>query len=58
MEYVWDALREKHFHNRVFDSIDALENHLEAAALRAFENDPERLLSIVSWPRVKYVLIN
>jgi hypothetical protein len=58
MEYVWDDLREKHFHNRVFESINALANHLEAAAMRALENDPERLLSIVSWLRVKYVLIN
>ena len=52
VERVWDELRKKHFHNRVFDSIDASENHLEAA-LRAFENDPERLRSIVSWPWIK-----
>ena len=56
VEHVWDELREKHFHNRVFDSIDALENHLEAALL-AFENDPERLRSIVSWPWIKDVLM-
>lgn len=56
VEHVWDELREKHFHNRVFDSIDALENHLEAA-LRAFENDPEWLRSIVSWPWIKDVLL-
>ncbi|BBJ23996.1 hypothetical protein W01_19230 [Candidatus Nitrotoga sp. AM1P] len=24
VEHVWDELREKHFHNRVFDSLDAL----------------------------------
>ncbi|OCB01314.1 transposase [Acidithiobacillus ferrivorans] len=56
VEHVWDELREKHFHNRVFDSIGALEDHLEAA-LRAFENDPKRLRSIVSWPWIKDVLM-
>jgi hypothetical protein len=34
----WDELREKHFHNRVFDGIDALENHL-VDALRVVEQD-------------------
>ncbi len=56
VEHVWDELREKHFHNRVFDSIGALEDHLEAA-LRDFENDPGRLRSIVSWPWIKNVLM-
>jgi len=49
MEHVWDDLREKSFHNRVFESIDALENHLEAS-LRAMECDTERVRSIVAWP--------
>ncbi|MCO6427550.1 transposase [Nitrosomonas communis] len=31
VENLWDKLREKSFHNRVFDSLDALENHLEAS---------------------------
>ena len=31
VENLWDELREKSFHNRVFDSLLALENHLEAA---------------------------
>lgn len=26
VEHVWDELREKHFHNKVFDGLDALEN--------------------------------
>ncbi len=38
-EHLWDELREKYFHNRVFDSIDALENHL-ATALGDLENAP------------------
>jgi hypothetical protein len=31
LEDLWDELREKSFHNRVFDSLDALENHPEEA---------------------------
>ena len=31
VEHLWDELREKHFHNRVFDSLDALEDHLVTA---------------------------
>ena len=49
MEHVWDELREKSFHNRVFESIDALENHLEAS-LRRMEGDKDRIRSIVAWP--------
>ena len=47
-EHLWDELREKHFHNRVFDSIDTLENHL-VAALRDLENSPGRVKSITGW---------
>lgn len=47
-EHLWDELREKHFHNRVFDSIDALEDHL-VDALRDMENAPERVKSSAGW---------
>jgi hypothetical protein len=30
VENLWGELREKSFHNHVFDSLDALENHLES----------------------------
>jgi len=49
VEHIWDDLREKSFHNRVFDSIDSLEDHLEIALL-SMENDPNRVHSIVAWP--------
>ena len=49
VEHLWDELREKSFHNRVFDSLDALEHHLEVA-MRNMENDPARVHSIVAWP--------
>jgi hypothetical protein len=49
VEHLWDELREKSFHNLVFDSLDALENHLEIA-LHDMELDRERVHSIVAWP--------
>jgi len=49
MEHIWDDLREKFFHNRVFESIDALEDHLEKS-LRQMEGDKDRTRSIVAWP--------
>ena len=48
VEHVWDELREKFFHNRVFDSLDALENQLEFA-LRTYEVDQATIKSIVAW---------
>src|SRR5450756_2291765 len=38
-EHIWDELREKCFHNKVFNSIDALEDDL-AMGLLAMENTP------------------
>jgi transposase len=48
-ENLWDDLREKAFRNRVFASIQALENHL-AASMRDMELQKERVRSIVAWP--------
>jgi transposase len=48
IEHVWDDLREKFFHNRVFDSLDALENQLEIG-LKTLEDNPEKVCSIVAW---------
>ena len=49
VENLWDELREKYFHNRLFASLEALEDQLEAA-LRALEADRKRVRSIVAWP--------
>ena len=57
VEHLWDDLREKSFHNRVFDSIDALECHLEQA-LAAFEKDSQRVRSITHWPWIINALSN
>lgn len=50
-EHLWDELREKYSHNRVFGSLDALEDHL-LASLRATEQATEKVRSIVAWPWV------
>lgn len=57
VEHVWDELREKRFHTHVFDSLDALEDHLEIA-LRDFELDAARIQSIVAWPWIIDALLN
>lgn len=48
VEHLWEELREKFFNNPVFGSIDALEDHLEAA-LHTFEQEHHRIRSIVRW---------
>jgi hypothetical protein len=49
VEYIWDDLREKSFHNQVFKSIEVLEQHL-SSSLREMELDSQRVRSIVAWP--------
>ena len=49
VEHIWDELREKFFHNRVFKSLDALEDHL-MGALKHLERNVSTVRSIVSWP--------
>ena len=57
VEHVWDELREKYFHNRVFDSLDALEDQLEQA-LRDFETNAPMVQSIVAWEWIVSALMN
>lgn len=47
-EHVWDELREKCFHNRAFDSLEALEAHLEQG-LAQLENQPEKMQILTGW---------
>ena len=47
-EHIWDELREKWFHNRVFDSLEALEVQL-VTGLRALEANPALVKSIAGW---------
>jgi len=57
MEHLWDDLREKWFHNHVFDTMDALEDHLEVG-LRTMETNKDRVRSIVSWPWIITGVLN
>ena len=56
-ENVWDEIREKYFHNKVFQSLDSLEAHLEMA-LNEMEGDHGRVQSIVAWPWIIKALPN
>lgn len=57
VEYLWDALREKSFHNRIVDSLDSLEAHLEQA-LADFEKSPNRTRGITGGPWIMNALSN
>jgi transposase len=48
VENIWEELREKHFHNRVFSSLDAVEEQL-LHGLVHLESNPETTRSISSW---------
>ncbi len=47
-EHLWDEIREKWFPNKVFHSLDAVEDTLEEA-LVALENDPARIQSLTGF---------
>lgn len=47
-EHLWDELREKYFHNQVFDSMEALEEQL-LKGLQKLELSPEIVKSIAGW---------
>lgn len=47
-ENIWDEIREKFFKNKVFDSMDAVEDQL-IIALNHLDNHPEIVKSISSW---------
>ena len=47
-EHIWDELREKYFHNKVFDSLDALEDQL-VLGLKTLESQHSRVKSIAGW---------
>ena len=47
-EHIWDELREKCFHNKTFDSLDLLEDHL-VESLRVLETQNDTVKSIANW---------
>jgi len=51
VEHIWDDVREKHFGNRAFPSLDALIEVL-CQGLNDLADDPERLRSLTSFPHI------
>jgi transposase len=47
-EHIWDELREKYFHNKVFESMAALEDQL-VIGLKYLEQHPKLIQSITGW---------
>jgi transposase len=56
-EHVWDELREKHFHNRAFDSMDALEEQL-ISGLSAMESNPRAMRQLTAWDWIINAVLN
>ena len=55
VEHIWDDLREKYFHNRVFASLDILTDTLCSALNRLAENT-KRVKSMTNFPHLQIVL--
>ncbi len=55
VEHIWDELREKYFHNRVFSSLDLMINRL-CQGLNDLADDAERLRSLTSFPHLNVAL--
>jgi hypothetical protein len=51
-EHVWEEVREKHFYNQVFESIDAVMDTL-CQALQELMRGPERLKSMTYFPHLR-----
>lgn len=52
VENIWDELRETFFHNRLFASMQGVEEQLVTASLY-YESQPKVVKSISSWPWIK-----
>ena len=55
VEHIWDDIREKYFHNRVFPSLDVLTDIL-CRALNALADNPQRVKSMTNFPHLRIVL--
>ncbi len=55
VEHLWEELREKYLHNRVFSSLDLLVEEL-CRGLNALAEDQARLTSMMSFPHLKVAL--
>jgi transposase-like protein len=57
VEHVWDEVREKWFGNRVFASLNAVEEQL-ITALRTLEEDATRVASLTGFDWIKTIPLN
>ena len=57
VEHVWDEVREKWFANRVFASMDAVEEQL-ITALKAWEADPQGVASLTGFDWIRSIPLN
>ena len=57
VEHVWDEVREKWFANRVFASLNAVEEQL-LTALKILEEDSARLASLTGFEWIKSIPLN
>ena len=57
VEHVWDEVREKWFANRVFASMDAVEEQL-MTALKTLEADPQRVASLTGFDWIRNIPLN
>jgi DDE superfamily endonuclease len=55
VEHVWDELREKYFHNRVFPSLEALMDVL-CQGLNELADDKKRLRSLTGFPHLNVTI--
>jgi transposase len=55
VEHVWDDIREKHFHNRLFSSLDLLTDKL-CHALNLLADHPQCIQSMTNFPHLQVVL--
>jgi transposase len=49
VEHIWDEIREKHFHNKAFNSMDDVENTL-CEGLNRLRNDQDYVRSLTNFP--------
>ncbi len=52
VEHLWEEIREKHFDNHIFKSLDAVEDTL-CQALRQLIAQPKRLRSLSFFPHLR-----
>jgi hypothetical protein len=52
VEHLWDEIREKHFYNRIFKSLDQVEDELNLGLVELL-TEPERLRSLTFFPHLR-----